>query len=47
MADPSASSGTQSELNTWLVEELYEQYREDPSSLSSGWQEFRDRKSVV
>jgi 2-oxoglutarate dehydrogenase E1 component len=40
MADPSASSGTQSELNTWLVEELYEQYREDPSSLSSGWQEF-------
>ncbi|TVP67218.1 MAG: multifunctional oxoglutarate decarboxylase/oxoglutarate dehydrogenase thiamine pyrophosphate-binding subunit/dihydrolipoyllysine-residue succinyltransferase subunit [Nitriliruptor sp.] len=35
---PAASS--RSELNDWLVEELYEQYQEDPESLSSGWQEF-------
>ncbi|TVR22501.1 MAG: multifunctional oxoglutarate decarboxylase/oxoglutarate dehydrogenase thiamine pyrophosphate-binding subunit/dihydrolipoyllysine-residue succinyltransferase subunit [Nitriliruptor sp.] len=35
---PAASS--RSELNAWLVEELYEQYQEDPESLSSGWQEF-------
>ena len=26
--------------NDWLVEELYEQYRHDPSSVSEGWQEF-------
>ena len=35
---PAASS--RSELNAWLVEELYEQYQEDPESLSSGWREF-------
>jgi multifunctional 2-oxoglutarate metabolism enzyme len=33
-------SGSQSELNTWLVEEMYEQYREDPSSLSKSWRDF-------
>ena len=33
-------SASQSELNAWLVEEMYEQYREDPSSLSKGWQDF-------
>ncbi len=27
-------------VNAWLVEELYEQYREDPDSLSRSWQEF-------
>jgi multifunctional 2-oxoglutarate metabolism enzyme len=27
-------------VNTWLVDELYEQYREDPDSLSRSWQEF-------
>ncbi|MDQ3573533.1 MAG: hypothetical protein M3404_01195, partial [Actinomycetota bacterium] len=26
--------------NDWLVEEMYEQYRGDPSSVSEGWQEF-------
>jgi multifunctional 2-oxoglutarate metabolism enzyme len=31
---------SQSELNTWLVEEMYEQYREDPSSLSKSWRDF-------
>lgn len=35
-----AAASSRSELNAWLVEELYEQYQEDPSSLSSGWQEF-------
>jgi 2-oxoglutarate dehydrogenase complex dehydrogenase (E1) component-like enzyme len=46
MAAPSSSTaaaaaaGSRSELNAWLVEELYEQYQENPSSLSSGWQAF-------
>ena len=31
---------SQSELNAWLVEEMYEQYRQDPDSLSKGWQDF-------
>ena len=31
---------SQSELNTWLVEEMYEQYREDPSELSASWRDF-------
>src|SRR5918999_80875 len=26
--------------NTWLVDELYRQYQEDPSSVSETWQEF-------
>jgi multifunctional 2-oxoglutarate metabolism enzyme len=29
-----------SELNTWLVEEMYEQYRDDPEELSPGWRTF-------
>jgi len=43
MASTSSSAtaaNSRSELNAWLVEELYEQYQEDPESLSSGWQEF-------
>jgi multifunctional 2-oxoglutarate metabolism enzyme len=35
-----ASASSQSELNTWLVEEMYEQYRADPSSLPRSWQDF-------
>jgi multifunctional 2-oxoglutarate metabolism enzyme len=35
-----APAGSQSELNAWLVEEMYEQYREDPSALSSSWRDF-------
>jgi len=31
---------SQSELNAWLVEEMYEQYREDPDELSPGWRDF-------
>src|SRR4051812_37543657 len=26
--------------NAWLVDEMYEQYRDDPSSVSESWQEF-------
>jgi 2-oxoglutarate dehydrogenase E1 component len=26
--------------NAWLVDEMYEQYRQDPSSVSESWQEF-------
>jgi multifunctional 2-oxoglutarate metabolism enzyme len=33
-------TASQSELNAWLVEEMYEQYREDPSSLSKSWRDF-------
>ncbi|MEX2324117.1 MAG: multifunctional oxoglutarate decarboxylase/oxoglutarate dehydrogenase thiamine pyrophosphate-binding subunit/dihydrolipoyllysine-residue succinyltransferase subunit [Nitriliruptoraceae bacterium] len=37
---PDAASRSQSELNSWLVEEMFEQFRKDPSELSKGWQEF-------
>jgi multifunctional 2-oxoglutarate metabolism enzyme len=41
MADSSARSPhSQSELNSWLVEEMYEQFRDDPSALPKGWQDF-------
>src|SRR3954462_4633528 len=26
--------------NAWLVDELYEQYRSDPNSVSASWQDF-------
>ena len=26
--------------NAWLVDEMYEQYRADPQSVSESWQEF-------
>jgi multifunctional 2-oxoglutarate metabolism enzyme len=26
--------------NAWLVDDMYEQYRQDPMSVSDGWQEF-------
>jgi 2-oxoglutarate dehydrogenase E1 component len=26
--------------NDWLVEEMYDQYRQDPTSVSEGWREF-------
>ncbi len=34
------SDAPRSEVNSWLVEEMYEQFREDPDGLSKGWQEF-------
>jgi multifunctional 2-oxoglutarate metabolism enzyme len=34
--------------NTWLVEEMYEQYRADPASVGETWQEFfEDYKSTA
>ena len=33
-------SPSRSELNSWLVEEMVEQYREDPSQLSESWRDF-------
>ncbi|MBW3619372.1 MAG: multifunctional oxoglutarate decarboxylase/oxoglutarate dehydrogenase thiamine pyrophosphate-binding subunit/dihydrolipoyllysine-residue succinyltransferase subunit [Actinobacteria bacterium] len=38
--NPTSTSRSQSELNAWLVEEMYDQYREDPSSLSKSWRDF-------
>ena len=35
----SAGPGT-SGANAWLVEEMYEQFRSDPGSVSETWQEF-------
>ncbi len=35
-----SASTSQSELNAWLVEELYEQFRRDPASLSRSWRDF-------
>ncbi len=28
--------------NSWLVEEMYEQFRDDPDSVSAAWREFFD-----
>ena len=34
--------------NSWLVEEMYEQYRLDPTSVGESWQEFfSDYKSMA
>ena len=38
--------------NAWLVDEMYEQYKADPSSVSASWQEFfadygNDKSSVI
>ncbi|MBY5160917.1 multifunctional oxoglutarate decarboxylase/oxoglutarate dehydrogenase thiamine pyrophosphate-binding subunit/dihydrolipoyllysine-residue succinyltransferase subunit [Salsipaludibacter albus] len=35
-----SSPHSQSELNSWLVEEMYEQFRDDPSELTESWQDF-------
>lgn len=35
-----SQTSSQSELNAWLVEEMYEQFQADPESLSKGWQDF-------
>ena len=36
LADRTQDFGT----NSWLVEEMYEQYRQDPNSVSEAWREF-------
>ena len=34
--------------NSWLVEEMYEQFRNDPASVSEAWREFfSDYKSML
>ena len=34
--------------NSWLVEEMYEQFRSDPGSVSEAWQEFfEDYKTIA
>jgi 2-oxoglutarate decarboxylase len=41
--DTETSSSTQASsfgANAWLVDEMYEQYRADPQSVSSSWREF-------
>ncbi len=39
-SSPSTAGGDGFGVNTWLVDELYEQYLADPDSLSPSWQEF-------
>ncbi|MEY2553409.1 MAG: multifunctional 2-oxoglutarate metabolism enzyme, partial [Ilumatobacteraceae bacterium] len=34
------SAGPGFGANSWLVEEMYEQFRSDPGSVSEAWQEF-------
>src|SRR4051794_19528555 len=42
------SPGSAFGANSWLVEEMYEQYRSDPGSVSETWQEFfSDYKPAV
>ncbi len=39
-SNPTTAPRSQSELNSWLVEEMYEQYRDDPSQLPASWRDF-------
>jgi 2-oxoglutarate decarboxylase len=41
-SEPSSSSGNSAALgpNAWLVDEMYEQYLADPSSVSESWRDF-------
>ncbi|MBA3289644.1 MAG: hypothetical protein H0U21_16810, partial [Acidimicrobiia bacterium] len=34
------STGSDFGTNSWLVEEMYEQYRDDPGSVTDAWREF-------
>ncbi len=34
------STGPGFGTNSWLVEEMYEQFREDPESVGEAWREF-------
>ncbi|HSL58417.1 MAG TPA: multifunctional oxoglutarate decarboxylase/oxoglutarate dehydrogenase thiamine pyrophosphate-binding subunit/dihydrolipoyllysine-residue succinyltransferase subunit, partial [Acidimicrobiales bacterium] len=40
VADPSPSATSMLGPNAWLVDEMYEQYRADPGSVSEAWREF-------
>jgi 2-oxoglutarate decarboxylase len=39
-AVPGSSTGGAFGPNAWLVDDMYEEYRSDPSSVSESWQEF-------
>ena len=39
-AHPQQPSPDEFGTNAWLVDEMYEQYRSDPSSVSESWREF-------
>src|SRR5271157_2685519 len=39
-APTSKSTGGAFGPNAWLVDDMYEQYRSDPSSVSESWREF-------
>ncbi|MDQ6617529.1 MAG: hypothetical protein M3083_22980, partial [Actinomycetota bacterium] len=39
-SETSADDGRWLGPNAWLVDEMYEQYRQDPASVSESWQEF-------
>ena len=41
MTTPEPSAGSFG-ANSWLVEEMYEQFRSDPDSVSDTWREFFD-----
>ena len=44
----SESAGTAFGANSWLVEEMYEQYRADPDSVGESWREFfEDYRSMT
>ena len=40
MADEQQQSDEQFGPNAWLVDEMFEQFRSDPASVSETWQEF-------
>src|SRR3954453_8415714 len=40
MAESQAESETRFGANAWLVDEMYDQYRADPSSVSESWRDF-------
>ena len=39
MSEPSEES-VKFGPNAWLVDDMYEQYRQDPASVSESWREF-------
>ncbi|MFM1752813.1 MAG: putative 2-oxoglutarate dehydrogenase component, partial [Actinomycetota bacterium] len=46
--NPAVNSSPDFGANSWLVEEMYEQFRQDPQSVGDSWQEFfSDYKSLT
>ncbi|NBV82297.1 MAG: hypothetical protein EBR63_03320 [Actinobacteria bacterium] len=37
---PAAASGDDFGTNSWLVEEMYERFRDNPSAVGPEWREF-------